>query len=570
MQGGRTFAIRFRLICLAAACALPASCTALSWDGSRPANDYVGPARPADAPSRVPREAPPDPAPSRRNAARPAEAPPPPGPSAPSPAEPAPATPEAVSVGITQAVLTALENNPALIVQRYAPRINQTLEEQQRAVFDPDVTLDVTRQRSRTLQPGFGGLTATTAQADEVALGATQFLPTGTTVGLDAATRVTHGSFAGDDFFASRLGVSVTQALLRGFGTEVNLASLRQARLDTLASEYELRGFAEALIAQVEQAYWNYALARRQIEIVHQSLRLAEQQLLETNERIRVGKLAPTERAAADAEVALRRQDLIAAQTAEEQGRLLLLRLMNPRVTGFWARDVVLLTPPAETDPALEDVEQHVQVALRMRPDLNEARLRVSRGDLEIVRTKNGLLPRLDLFAALGKTGYADTFGRSVDALDDRGYDLLVGVSAEYPPANRDARARHQQAALSRDQAAEAVTNLVQLVQADVRGAYVDVVQSKAQVAASAVTRRLQEEKMRTEAAKLRVGKSTSILVAQAQRDLLAARIAEVQALVAHLQSQVEFYRLEGSLLERRGIACPGREPVADPGPRLP
>ncbi|MBE3071027.1 MAG: TolC family protein [Planctomycetes bacterium] len=476
-----------------------------------------------------------------------------------------------MSVGVTQAILTALENNPALVVQRFVPRINRTFEDQQQAVFDPDLTFDLTRQRSRTLQPGLGGgFISAMSQTEEARLGVSQFFPTGTTAALDAGTAVTHGSFAGDDFFASRVGLSVTQALLRGFGTDVNLASLRQARLDTLSSEYELRGFAEALVAQVEEAYWDYALAERQMEIFTQSLGLAEQQLRETNERIRVGKLAPTERAAAEAEVALRRQDLIAAHTTLKKTQLLLLRLLNPMVAGYWARDVTILTPPTETDATLDDVEQHVRVALRMRPDINQARLQVARGDLEIVKTKNGLLPRLDLFATLGKTGYAETFGRSAERLDGPGYDLLVGVSAEYPPANRDARARHQRATLTRDQAAEAVRNMAQLVQADVRGAYVDVVQNKAQVAASAVTRRLQEEKLRAEAAKFRVGKSTSILVAQAQRDLLAARIAEVQALVAHLESLVEFYRLEGSLLERRGIACPGREPVKDPSPRLP
>ena len=55
--------------------------------------------------------------------------------------------------------------------------------------------------------------------------------------------------------------------------------------------------------------------------------------------------------------------------------------------------------------------EAAVQRALKLRPDLREARLGVQRGDLELVKTKNGLLPRLDLFVSLGKTGYADSFG---------------------------------------------------------------------------------------------------------------------------------------------------------------
>lgn len=70
------------------------------------------------------------------------------------------------------------------------------------------------------------------------------------------------------------------------------------------------------------------------------------------------------------------------------------------------------------------------------------------------------------------------------------------------------------------------------------------------------------EEKLRIETEKLRVGKSTSFQVAQAQRDLLASRIAEVQALTNYLKALIDLYRQDGSLLERRRISAPGREPV--------
>jgi outer membrane protein TolC len=54
------------------------------------------------------------------------------------------------------------------------------------------------------------------------------------------------------------------------------------------------------------------------------------------------------------------------------------------------------------------------------------------------------------------------------------------------------------------------------------------------------------------------VGRSTALLVAQAQRDVLSSQVGEVDAVVRHLQALVEFYRLEGTLLERRGIALGG------------
>ena len=46
--------------------------------------------------------------------------------------------------------------------------------------------------------------------------------------------------------------------------------------------------------------------------------------------------------------------------------------------------------------------------------------------------------------------------------------------------------------------------------------------------------------------------------IAQAQRDFVSGQISEIEAVVRYLKSLVELYRLDGSLLTRRGIAAPG------------
>ena len=93
------------------------------------------------------------------------------------------------------------------------------------------------------------------------------------------------------------------------------------------------------------------------------------------------------------------------------------------------------------------------------------------------------------------------------------------------------------------------------------RTAYIEILRTRAQVAATAASRTLQEEKVRVESEKFRIGKSTSLLVAEAQRDLLSSQIAYVQAVAGYRKALVELYRLEGTLLQRRGLAAPGSEP---------
>jgi outer membrane protein TolC len=477
----------------------------------------------------------------------------------------APAVPAGpLKVTVTEAILLCLENNRSLVVQRLNPAIQQTAEDRERAVFDPAINADVSAGRVKGERLARSGSETEdfTIDAAEGIISLELYFPTGTTVALEASSQMDDSSLYDSRFYDSRLGMTVTQALLRGFGTDVNLARLRQARLDTRMSEYELRGFTEFLVAEVESTYWDYALARRQIEIVEESLKVARQQLSETRELIEVGRLAKAELAAVQAEVAAQEQALIEARANKESIRLQLLRLLNPAGPGIWQRELDLIHQPTLPEIKLENVELHVAVAMRMRPILNEARLEILKGDLELVQTQNGLLPLMDLFITLGKSGYADSFGESVSNFKKDSYDALAGVRFNYPIFNRDAKALHRRAQLTREQTQKALENLSQLVEVDVRTAYIEVNRTKQQIAASSATRMFDEEKLRTETEKLRVGKSTSFLVAQAQRDLLVSRIAEVRALANYLKALINLYRQDGSLLERRGISAPGRKPV--------
>ncbi len=464
----------------------------------------------------------------------------------------------------TDAVLLALQNNRSLVVEQLNPAIQQTFEDTERAVFDPKATAEISgghTDAERLARAGSG----TEDFTEDDALGAIsleQYFPTGTTVALEGKTEMDDSSLYRDAFYWSRLGLTINQAILRGYGTDVNLVRLRQARLDTRMSEYELRGFTLSLVARVEETYWDYALAGRQVEIFKESLKIARRQLDETLALIEVGRLARSELPAGQAELAAQEQGLINARSQRETTRLQLLRLLNPPGTDLWGRDVDLVHQPTLPNIKLDPVQSYVLISRRMRPLLNEARLKLMSDDLEVVRTKNGLLPLLDLFVILGKSGYADSFGRSIRNLDGDHYDAFVGVRFQYPIHNRAPQSRYRRAMLNREQAVKALQNLSQLVEMDVRTAYVEVTRAKEQIRASATTRLFSEETLRVETEKLRVGKSTSLLVAQAQRDLLISRIAEVEALANYLKALIRLYQQDGSLLERRGIAAPGRETV--------
>ena len=469
-----------------------------------------------------------------------------------------------LKITVKDAILIALENNRSLLVERINPAIRKTFEDQELAVFDPTVEAEVSARRNDIKSLNQSGSYTVNSENDVIqgSISLKNFFPTGTFVEVEAGTKTTDSDLYNEPYSSTRLGLSVTQSLLRGYGTDVNLAQLRQSRIETDITQYELRGFSESLLAQVENTYWDYALSQRQMEIVEESLKLARQQITETEEMIKVGAMAESELVAVQAEVAAQQQGLINAKSNSESNRLHLLRLLNPPGQTLWDRDIDMVHPPILPEIKLDKVETHVALAIRMRPEMNQAKLDIQKEKLEIVRTKNGLLPQMDLFITLGKTGYADSFSGSVKDINGDSYDMMAGINFEYPIFNRDAGAQHRRAILRRDQAKMALDNLKQLVELDVRNAYIEVNRTKEQISASTATRKFQEEKMRIETEKFRVGLSVNFIVAQAQRDLLVSRINEVQAVVNYLKALINFYRQEGSILERRGINAPGRDPI--------
>lgn len=461
-------------------------------------------------------------------------------------------------LGLTDAVLSALRHNAAFSVERISPSIQKTYEADARAAFDPTLSGSISRVRKTTdedVRNQFGNDVAT-AEAVESSLTVSEYLPTGTTLSGSIGFQTERQNNVASEFDSHGMtyDVTMTQSLLRGFGPKVNLVNLKQARLSSLSSAYELRGVAETLVADVESTYWDAILAERSIAIYERSLEIAELQIDEVRERVKIGDMAETEFAAAEAEVASRREELIDARSSLVTTRLKIIRLLNIGGADMWTRPLELTeAPDASTQGSLDAVEAHVSLGLKQRPDLNQAQLSLQKGELEIVRTRNGLLPKLDLFVRLGNTRYADSFSSMSDR-DGHDREVSVGLQMEYALGHREERAAHTRAQLSLEQARMALVNMEQLVQVDIRSAYVEVERTMAQMTASTATRKLREESLRTEQEKFRVGKSTAILVSQAWRDLVASQIAEVRNQVDYRKALLDLYRLEGTLLERRGI----------------
>jgi outer membrane protein len=462
---------------------------------------------------------------------------------------------DTLKIDLQEAILTALEHNPSLSIQRLQPKIAKTFVKEQGAIFDPEIS--VSANRTKTKQQRFLGSRPEpfelTSQRSQYDAGISQNLPTGTTISANASMSASTSSIYTDQF-SGNVGITITQALLQGFGLGTNLANLRSAKIDYEISKAELKGVAEEVIASVEQAYWDLYLTREEINIQQQSLELANKQLKESQERVAVGKLPELELAAVHAEVATRKEALIDAESRYEQARLSFLYLLNPLNQASWATVPFPIDKPFVPRDTLDTIEVHEQLGMKYRPDLQQAHLSLKKGEIEITRTRNGLLPRLDFFITLGRTTYSQTFRDAVPDIKSPFYDINGGLTFYFPVTDRQAIAQYSRAKYSKEQMELSLKNLERLVQWDVRSAYIEVLRSKEQITATRVARELQSKNLDAELEKFRVGKSTNFLVLQAQGDFTASQLNEARSMVAYLNALVNLYLMEGTLLERRGI----------------
>lgn len=377
--------------------------------------------------------------------------------------------------------------------------------------------------------------------------------PTGTIVSVS-------GDYAGSDSdgaateHSGSWTVAVTQALLRDFGTDVNLVALRQAKNSEAIAGLAFREQVLALLHETETAYWELALARRTLDIRRAALTLAEEQLARADALIGVGKLYGKSRVSAEAEVSAQEAALRAAEAEVARRTTDLWLLVNPEHTAADTAAFGAITLP---DPPAPDCDYARSAALAraFRPDLGQARLATANGDLAVLAARNGLLPRLDGFVSYGLNSQGTGSGAWSSSLDDRTYEAFeAGLNFEMTLGHRAEKARLERARLQVRQAEARVRHLERSADAEVQNAVTEALSQHAQTAAARKEADAREEALAVETENFRLGRSTSLDVLQVQRDYIGARVSEATAVARSLQALSALHRAEGTLAARHGI----------------
>jgi len=458
----------------------------------------------------------------------------------PAPTQPPKPTRPARSLSLQDVLHRAVNDNPLVKVERINTDIAASvLKEAERDRYEPELRAAY-RLHNHKL-----------AESHDMSVSVSEVLPSGT--GIEVWTGASPGSsLLPERRFKNDIGITVTQALLQGgFGVAANLVPLRKARIDMDIRKEELAGYAQRLIADAESAYWDLLFSGEQMSIYNYSLELAQRLLYESEERLKLGSIAPADLVAIRAEVASRERQLFDAETAYRQKALQLVYLMN--APDFWDNDLIL-TDTAVSLGEADAVSDHIDAAHMFRPDYRMAFMQAQKGELDLVQTKNGTLPKLDAFISLGGTSYAESFPAALVPGSPMTGQVSGGLTLAYPLMNNSARERHRRTEFTVEQQKLSIENFARLVEYEIRSAHMEVLRARRQVETARTVSALQLQKLESEQERMNAGKSTSYAVLQVQRDVISANLDEAQARTAHTSALISLFSRDGTLLQRRGV----------------
>jgi len=497
-----------------------------------------------------------------------------------------------VQLTIRDAVLTAVQNNPAVIAESLNPLAQESGILEAQAQFDPIFGADLGFGRnaapvSNVLNAGSSNIRVSTTNANwDFKL--SKFLRSGAGLSLEwNNSRNTNDALLGglgvpfqlfNPQFQPRLLASLNQPLLRGFGLYFTSLRIRVAETATEASIERYRAAVSNFIRSVIASYWAVVGLEERLEILKGSLDLAEKTVRDNRTRVDVGVLPPVAVLESEAEAARRREDVIVATNDLSQARLRLRELVYlPGENPFIPRAIEPIDRPTSERVEVQ-VEEALRIAMEHRPEIQAAKLQIQGSELNTALTKNAVLPKLDLFGNIGLNGLSGTndtpavepfqggYRSSLETLvDGRFYSYQAGVRIEIPIGNAQARSQATRARVQEQQSHSQYRKTVSDVSLEVGNAISDMLSDRERIETTRVAHELSEQNLRNQTKRYEVGMVTTTDLLKFQNDLAAAHVAHIQALIEYNISRAEFDRAQGTLLSRFNVSIAPRGETQTP-----
>lgn len=377
-----------------------------------------------------------------------------------------------------------------------------------------------------------------------------------------------------DPFSRPSTSVTLTQPLLRGFGSSVNLRYVHIANENRRISRLLFEQQVLETVYGASRIYFDLVSLGENVEVKQEALTAARKLQSDDKAQVDVGTLAPIELLRADALVSSSQFDLTQAQglyrTQEVILRNLLLRTSSPVFAAGFTEIVPTdrITVPAQLDQI--PVANLITQGLARRPDLAQSELQIKTGQISAAASRNQALPQLNVYVNAEKRG---SFEQQFDTLGTTGTALATlpsnfglgglsvsnivqgGLQLNLPLRNRVAQADAARDAAQVRQVQARTEKLSDQIRQDIENAQIALETSFGAYQAAQSSRGYQEQLLQADRDRLEFGESTNLQVIQDVAYLAQARASEIAARSNYQKARIELDRDLGDLLDKNGIS---------------
>ncbi|HTA45786.1 MAG TPA: TolC family protein [Bryobacteraceae bacterium] len=454
-------------------------------------------------------------------------------------------------------------------------------------LYDPALSVQLAGQHSSTPEAGIlsSGSTSLTSNNFTGNVGYQQGFSTGAQISAgfqNLYQQLNNITNVLQPYTLSSLGLTVTQPLLRSYGSDVNQRFIHIAKNNEKISDYVFQQQAISTVFGVIRLYDDLVSLIADERVKQETLTTAQRLLEDNKNKVDQGTLAPIEATRAQAQVASAQQDLINSDGYVRQQELILKNVLtrnwgdDPMVhdARIVPTDTLTIEPLPTQTPA-----ELAAMALQNRPEYQAAVLQLTNTQISLKGTRNELLPELDLVGGFQFSGLAGglnssleqslanpqnisvpgvggNYGTVIDQIVKGQYPTVsFGINLTLPIRNRVAQADVARDELQVRQTQVRLKQLENQIRNEVEDALIALQRTRAAYEAATLTTRLQEESLAIEQEKFDVGLSTNFLVIQYQSYVAQARSTEVAALDAYAKAKDQYERSVGLTLNIHNVS---------------
>jgi outer membrane protein len=438
----------------------------------------------------------------------------------------------------------------------------------------------------------FTGTDALIQSYSSLIYGVQQSFWTGTTIGVALNSLFNYKQNATTALFnpidTGSLSLSIQQNLLNGFGLAVNKRALHKAQNNLKANDLSFKQQLIATVSNVVDLYYDLVNFNDDLRVKQQTLDLDTKLYHDNQRRAELGAIAPIDIIAAEADMKAAQQDVINQESQVLQQEMILKSTITRSGLDDSTIALARIVPTDHIDIPAEEpvipVQDLVKQAIAMRPEVEQQNITVENARLDLLGTKNNLLPTLQAYANFSNAGqggqitsipqpvynnagvvvgYAPLtaaqvpqrllggYGTVLNQIFTRDFpNYAVGVQLTVPLRNKANQADEITNELQFRQQQIQAKQLSNSIKLNVMNSWTALRQARAAYDAAVEARKLQDQTLAGTRRKYDLGTATITDVLVAQRDDTTRQLSEKDAMDQYQRAKTNLQQTLGTILD--------------------